>query len=200
MEDRTEERNEEMEKSCPDAADVVLNVILNNPEEFERNEPPMAIQSNFMCTFNLETVPMERAKADGNGAYIQTGCPKKFYHVSNKGGWSCKAAKSGESGYYINNRVGRKYEKIPVPPSEVYLLTRVYRQNKNNPSFLQMIAIARRGDHKEPNPYYYMSYRWNDCDNNSDREFIISRHGNAKKPHAPIYARQNPATKRRATC
>ena len=72
MEDRPEERNEEIEKPCPDAADVILSVILNNPGEFERNEPPMAVRSNFMCTFNLETVPIERAKADGNGAYIHS--------------------------------------------------------------------------------------------------------------------------------
>ena len=49
MEDRTEERNEELEKSCPDAADVILNVILNNPEVCERNEPPFEIRFNFMC-------------------------------------------------------------------------------------------------------------------------------------------------------
>ena len=76
----------------------------------------------------------------------------------------------------------------------MYLLTQVYRQNENNPSFLQIIAIARHRDHKEPNPYCYI-----DCDSNSDRGFIVSRYGNAKKSHEVTRDRQIPASKRKAT-
>ncbi|XP_065060451.1 uncharacterized protein LOC135687737 [Rhopilema esculentum] len=195
IEDRS---GENVDNGSTEAADAILNVLLNSPGDFERKQPPEAIRSNFMCTFNADIIPMDHAKADGNGAYIQTGCPKKFYHINNDNGWSCIAAKKTDDTYYINKRIGTKYEKVHVHASEVYLLTRIYRQNKNNPSFLQMFATVRRADCKDPNPFYYMSYRWNNSGRISDQEFVVSRHGNAKKPHTSLYVRQNIATKRKA--
>ena len=38
-----------------------------------------------------------------------------------------------------------------------------------------------------------MSYQWNDgAGKNEKRDVVVSRHGNAKHPHATTYYRQNP--------
>ncbi len=181
-----------------DAAEAILEVLLSNPSDFERKEAPSGICKNFMCTFNHEIIPMELAKADDNGAYIQTGSPKRFYYVTFENGWKCTTARRENDEYYVNERIGAKYEKKFVPASLIYHLTRIYRQNKHNRTFVQMFATARRAYSKEPMPYYFMSYRWTDGTETGEDKFVVSRHGNAKRPHAATYLRQNPAAKKRA--
>eukprot|EP00794_Sanderia_malayensis_P013682 gene13682-biopygen10980 len=182
-----------------DAADAILNVLLNSPADFERKAAPSGIRQNFMCTFNREVVPMETARADDNGAYVQTGCPKRWYYISNDKEWKCTVARQENGGvYYINERVGSKYEKKFVRPCDVYQLTRTYRQNKCNPEFVQMFATVRQADHKDEDPYYLMSYNWKNGDENAEKNFVLSRHGNAKRPHATTYMKQNPAIKKKA--
>ena len=61
-----------------------------------------------------------------------------------------------------------------------------------NETFQQVIASVRKVDEKNEKPYFLMTYKWTD---GVEKEFIESRHGNAKKPHAPIYNRQDPITK-----
>ncbi len=106
---------------------------------------------------------MELAKADDNGAYIQTGSPKRFYYVTFENGWKCTTARRENDEYYVNERIGAKYEKKFVPASLIYHLTRIYRQNKHNRTFVQKFATARRAYSKEPMPYYFISYRWTDA-------------------------------------
>ena len=43
-------------------AEVLLNLLLNNPEEMELKQRPCGIRDNFSCTFNSAIVPMTLAR------------------------------------------------------------------------------------------------------------------------------------------
>ena len=128
MEDRTEQRTEDKTEARNEDIEKLMSLWMwfwTIPKSSKEMNHLGQQDQLIMCTFNTQTAPLQHAEEDGNGAYIQTGCLKKLYHKSNKGVWSCTVAKSNEHRYYINRRLGRKYEKIPAPPNEVYLLTRV---------------------------------------------------------------------------
>ena len=139
-------------------------------------------------------MPAESARADGNGAYIHTGSPKRHYYVKMEQGnmKECCTARAENGVFYINIRQGSRYVKQVVPNHEVFLLTRTYRKSKLNQNFIQMIATVKRADNQDPLPYYVMSYRWNNTDPDFPPTFIMGRHGNATKPHAGTYYRQDP--------
>lgn len=181
-----------------DKAEVILQVLLNKPNEFELKEKPTAIRTDFVCTFNSKVVPIEAARADGNGAYVHKGCPKRFYHLVMEGGTtvSCTSAKNENGTFVINERQGARYVRRFVPSNEVYMLARTYRSNKLNPNFVQMLATVRRADQDNPMPYYIMSYRWNG-EKGASENFIMGRHGNAAKPHSGAYSRQDPNLKKK---
>jgi len=176
-----------------DTAQAILHVLLNSPEDMERTERPSGIRENFACTFKSSIVSMESAKCDDNGAYIHKGGPRRWYHINDT---ECLTCHLEDDDFYINERKGVKYRKKFVNKTQVYELTRTYRQNKNNQNFVQMFATARRADFETPLRYYFMSYHWTDKE--KEHIFVVSRHGNAKSPHASTYYRQNPSTKEKA--
>jgi len=168
-------------------AKTIISILLNTPEDLEYKEKVSGTRKNFVCTFNEAVVPMESSKADGNGSYLSTGCLKRFYFTNDN---NCTLAhfNSDLNHYYINERLGAKYCKKEVKPESVYELVRSYRQNKDNKTFMQMLATARRVDQSEILPFYFMSYRWID---GVEKEFVVSRHGNAKHPHTGVYHRHD---------
>ena len=103
---------------------------------------------------------MTLKRSDDNGVYLQKGCPKRL----------CAHCENGT--YYINRRIGTRYQKIYVDCKEVYELNRIYRQYKQNRAFIQMFATARRVDQKNILSHYFVSYRWNDdVRKNEKRDF-----------------------------
>ena len=45
--------------------------------------------------------------------------------------------------YYINERMGAKYVKYYVQANNVFQLTHLYRQSKNNPNLVQTISTLK---------------------------------------------------------
>lgn len=193
-------KNDDRNVEQMDKAEVVINILLNNPSDFELKHKPSGIRKNFVCTLNSELVSIENARADDNGAYLHKGCPKRFYYVEYENGTikSCATARSENGVYYVNDRRGAKYMKRTVQSCDVYELTRMYRQSKNNPKFMQTIASLRKADSSKPLQYYLLTYRWMDNEEHDENDFILPRHGNATKPHAGVYYKQNPELKKKA--
>ena len=81
--------------------------------------------------------------------------------------------------------MGRKYVKEMVPAENVYELTRYYRYSKANPGFVHIITTAKRYNFFKNLRYYISMYKYDQDPEN----FVMRRHGNAKKPTAAIYHR-----------
>lgn len=64
---------------------TILNVLLQNPEDFELKEKPSAIRENKMFTLDMRKIPISSAKADDNGVYVPKGTVKKSYVYNEEG-------------------------------------------------------------------------------------------------------------------
>ncbi|XP_057298233.1 uncharacterized protein LOC130629141 [Hydractinia symbiolongicarpus] len=123
-----------------------------------------------------------------DGAYLHKGCPKRFYFVEYENGTikSCATAHSENGVYYVNDRRGAKYMKRTVQSCDVYELTRMYRQSKNNPKFMQTIASLRKADSSKPSQYYLLTYSWMDNEEHDGNDFIVPRRELKKKALSKI--------------
>ena len=92
-------------------AEVLLNLLLNNPEEMELKQRPCGICDNFSCTFISAIIQINLARSDDNGAYLHKGCPKCLCYVGDS---SCATAHCENGTYYINKHSSTKYQKIYV--------------------------------------------------------------------------------------
>ena len=148
-----------------------------------------------MCTLNMNKVTIASARADDNGAYSRRGNTSKYYFLSNE---SCQLAhKTPHNTFFVNIRDTSSatnrpvYEKRFVGANCVYQLQRQYRYSKSN-KFYNMIAVIKRADANEPYQHYLYLSRWMNQDKDEeDTEFVVERHGNAKKNHAAAYYRKD---------
>jgi hypothetical protein len=164
---------------------TILNILLHKPEELELK--PSGIRENKMFTLDMRKISIVSAGADDNGAYFSKGSAKKHYTYTEHG--SQTAHKNEDGTWYVNEKVSKEYRRRVVPESQVYELTRLYRTSKNNPDFSRLTATVRACNEKEMKPYYLVMYRWAD---GKQKEFVLSRHGNATKPTTSAYYRQDP--------
>ena len=116
-------------------AEVIFNILLNKPEDFELKTKPSAKRNNnFMCTLDMNEVTLASARADNNGAYSRRGNTRKHYYVHNER--AKVALKSVDGRYFINVRDNSTAFRYPVYIKEyvaydqVYLLQRHYRYSK----------------------------------------------------------------------
>ena len=185
----------EVPNSDFERAEIIFNVLLSNPEEFESHvKPSAARKNNFMCTLNMEKVSIASARADDNGAYGKRGNSSKYYFWSN--GTCLMAHRSAENTYYVNKRdtsaatARPVYNKQFVDANNIYQLTRQYRHSKSN-KFYNMIAVVRNVTKPHPHPYFMYLSRWTDDGIDHQDDFLVERHGNAAKPHAATYYRRD---------
>ena len=144
-----------------------------------------------MFTLDSKVVSLESAKADDNGPYIYKGTnTKSFYYESDKGAF---VVHESEDTYYYNKRSGNKYTKIFVKPENVYVLIRRYRQSKFNPEFTNMIGTVRPILQHAIMDFYAVIYKWKEGSCNNRGNFLMPRHGNAKRPTVSPYYRQDPS-------
>ena len=170
-------------------------VLLKSPQDIERSDKVTGIRTNFACTFHEDKVPINQVKkADGNGAYLYKGNPKRLYFFNDNQCVSCHFDRDQEK-YFINERINSRYQRKYVLSDYVFELQRTYHQSKLNPTFLRMMAFIRPVDQDNHIPYYFLSYQWTD---GVEKEFLVGRHGNAKHPHAPTYFRQTNQIKKKA--
>lgn len=187
-----EENNQAIDFGSSEKAEVIINMLLCSPDEFELKSRPYCIRKNVVCTLSFENISIEQCKADGNGAYKYIGNPKKFYHVKVSEGslTFCAMVNKENDSYYYNVRNNGSYSRTYVSKTTVYELSRTYRKSKYN-KFQQMIAVLRQIQDTTPSPYYLLSYRWLDGNEHSEDDFVTARHGNSKLPHNGEYVRQD---------
>ena len=80
---------------------MIINVLLNNPEELEFKQKPSAIREDRVFTLDSRKISMESASADDNGAYLSKGTAKKYFvfnenmcrtaHLGNNCDWYVRA-------------------------------------------------------------------------------------------------------------
>ena len=75
------------------------------------------------------------------------------------------------------------------------MVQRTYRQKQENPWLSICITQLRGLLQKVFQTYYLVVYKV--IPHEENKQFSLSRHGNAKHPHAPPYFRQDPATNMR---
>ena len=82
----------------------------------ELKQRPCDIPGNFNCTLNFAIVPMNLARSDDNGAYLQKGFPKRLYYVWDST-WVTAHCEDGT--YYFKKRSCTKYQNIYVDCKKV---------------------------------------------------------------------------------
>lgn len=65
--------NENTENSVDVDHQSLINILLQNPEDFNLKQKPSGIRENKMFTLDMREIPMSSAKTDDNGAYIYKG-------------------------------------------------------------------------------------------------------------------------------
>ena len=146
----------------------LINILPQNPEDFNLKQKPSGIRENKMFTLDMREIPLSSAKADDNGAYISKGT--KFYMYNEEG--SRTSHKDGNDVWYVNIRDSNCDRKEIVPANEIYELKREYHTSKSNPKFSRAIT------------------KWAD---GADQRFDLPRHGNATKPTSGQYYRKDPS-------
>ena len=155
-------------------AEVIFNILLNKPEDFElKTKPSVERNNNFMCTLDMNKVTLASARADDNGAYSRRGSTRKHYYVHDE---RAKVAHKLVDGcYFINVRDNSTASHYPVYIKEyvaydqVYLLQRPYRYSKSN-NFYNMIAVINKVTSKQPHNFYLYLNRWMDSSESEESE------------------------------
>ena len=78
---------------------TILNILLQNPEEFQLKQKPSAIREireNKIFTLDMREIPVSSAEADDNGAYISKGSAtrSRTAHKSENGTWYVNVRKA----------------------------------------------------------------------------------------------------------
>ena len=91
--------NENTENSVDVDHQSLINILLQNPEDFNLKQKPSGIRENRMFTLDKREIPMSSAKTDDNGAYISKGSVTKFYMYNEEG--SRPSHKDGNGVWYV---------------------------------------------------------------------------------------------------
>ena len=92
----------------------------------------------------------------------------------------CKADEGGS--LYVNEREGATYKKINIESDDVFELFREYRESKANPNFNHVTAYVKKFSTSIISDFYVSLYYWKEGTASQNEDFLIPRHGNAKKP------------------
>ena len=175
-------------------AEIIFNLLLNNPHEFEYSTKPSAEREhNFMCTLNIDNVPISSARADDNGAYHKRGNASRFYFV--KDGVCQITHKDDHGNHYIKVRDNSAATAKPVFVKKyvdhdfVYRLCRHYRYSRSNDFYNMIATIAKITPNSPPHKYYLYLNRWLK-EIKHPKQFTVERHGNATWPHSGAYYRK----------
>ena len=114
--------NENTENSVDVDHQSLINILLQNPRDFNLKQKPSGIRENKMFTLDKREIPMSSAKTDNNGAYISKGSITKFSMYNEEG--SRPSHKDGNGVWYVNIRDSKGYRKEIVPANEIYELKR----------------------------------------------------------------------------
>ena len=164
----------------------ILNILLQNPEDFNLKQKPSGIRENKMFTLDMREIPISSAKADDNGSYISKSTVAKFYMYNAEGSRTSHKDQNGV--WYVNIRDSKGYKRQYVPEDEIYELRREYHTSKHNPNFSRSITTVKAYAEKEPRPFYVVMYKWAD---GVEQDFKLPRHGNATKPTSSQYYRKD---------
>ena len=168
--------------------ETVLNILLQNPEDFNLKQKPSGIRENKMFTLDARETSISSAKADDNGVYMNKGSAKKCYIFNEERSRIVHSNENG--GWYINVRGSKGYSKVTVLENEVFELKREYHTSKHNPKFSRMIATVKAVAEREKRPFYLIMYKWAD---GQVRKFHLPQHGNATKSSSGPYFRKDPS-------
>lgn len=58
---------------------TILNILLQNPKEFQLKQKPSEICENKIFTLDMQEIPVSTAEADDNGACISKGSAKEQF-------------------------------------------------------------------------------------------------------------------------
>ena len=92
--------NENSENSVEGDHQSLINILLQNPEDFNLKQKPSGIYENKMFTLGMREIPISSAKADDNGAYISKGSVTKSYMYNEEA--SHTSHKDGNGVWYVN--------------------------------------------------------------------------------------------------
>ena len=142
--------------------ETILNILLNNPEDFLLNTKPSAVRIDKVFTLNSEVISIESFKADDNGPYVYKGTTAKSYYYDAVDGVFI-AHQFDDVLYFYNKGEGNKFSKEFVPRTKIYNVTRKYRQSKYIPGFNNTIARGGGGGvHPEWRDPGFCYFEWRD--------------------------------------
>ena len=165
---------------------MILNILLNFPEELNLKVKPSAIRENKVFTLDARQISMESAGADDNGAYVSKGCPKKYYAYNEE---MCRISHKGENDqWYVLFKESKDYVRQAVDEEDIAEMQIYNRTSKCNPSFSRTFVTIRRYLKKDVEPYYLVIYKWQ---GEESQNFVVPRHENATNPHYGSYYRKD---------
>ena len=95
---------------------------------------------------------------------------------------------------YVNKRQGATYKKINIESDDVFEIFREYRESKANPNFNHVTAYVKKFSTSIISDFYVSLYYWKEGTASQNEDFLIPRHGNAKKTIAATYYRTDSQT------
>ena len=161
------------------SAKELFQVIVQEPEKYEKSEPIKRVRENLMYTIKNHTV--ESIACDDNGAYNKSNGNTKIFHVSfSSSSLSVRIAHAENGKFFCKFKDGRLYTKNEVPREEVYELERYYRWNKTFPQLKRTICRVKKVDCEKHYPFFCVIYYF-DGNLAAHDEIEILPHGNSKK-------------------
>ena len=153
---------------------MILSIPLSFPEELNLRVKSSAIRENKVFTLDARQISMESASADGNGAYVSKGFPKKYYVYNEE---MCRISHKGENGqWYVLFKESKDYVRQAVDEEDIVEMQRYYRISKCNPSFPSTFVTVRRYLENDAEPYYLVIYKWQ---GEEIQNFVMPRHVNS---------------------
>ena len=135
---------------------MILNILLNFPEELNLKVKPSAIRENKVFTLHARQVSMESAGAEENGAYVLKGCPKKHYVYDEE---MCGISLKCENGQWcVLFKDSKDYVRQAVNEEDIVEMQRYHWVSKYNPSFSRTFVTVLRYLKKDVKAYYFVIF------------------------------------------
>eukprot|EP00795_Rhopilema_esculentum_P007892 gene7892-13777_t len=121
-------------------AEVILNILLENPEEMNLGKKTTAVRENKAFTLDAREISIASAECDDNGAYIAKGSAQKQCFYGND---MCKVAHQRDGEWYVKSKKGKAYIDVQVNAESIFDLNRIYHFRKSNPTFSRTLVVGR---------------------------------------------------------
>ena len=122
---------------------MLFQVVLLQPKKFKEGFSPKAVHCNKVFTVKVD---LNEIMCDDNGVYMKKKSVKTYYYATfqSETTLSAKYAQFDANSYFVKQRESRSYVNMIFPNNKVYLIKRIYRENKNFKSLQYLVVRVKK--------------------------------------------------------